>query len=702
MGWVMKRVRAVHLAGTVSVFALWALPALADAAVEDVSALVVVAPTQDPYVAARLTSATKTDTPLVNIPQAISVITDEIVRDQAMQGMADVVRYVPGVSMGQGEGHRDAPTLRGNASTADFFVDGVRDDVQYFRDLYNVERVEVLKGPNAMIFGRGGGGGVINRVMKKAVWSDAREFTAETGSNAHARLTGDLGQDLGRGFSGRVVALYEDSGSYRDFVQLQRWGVTPSLGWRNDRLTVVVAYERFNDDRTVDRGLPSLGAGPSPADRSAFFGDPDQSFSRARVDLLNLAAEYQLAPEVVLRNRTVYGEYDKYYQNIYPSSALNAATGRFSLAAYSTGTKRENLFSQTDLVWKTQAGGMDHTLLLGAELGRQETDNRRLTGYFGNVSTSLSAAFSAPTVRDVSLTFRPSATDADNRVRAQVAAVYLQDQVELVRGLQLVLGLRFDSFDLDYRDNRSPGRFSRKDSLWSPRAGLVVKPQDNLSFYASYSISYLPSSGDQFASLTATTASFKPESFRNYELGVKWQPRPGLEVGAAVYQLDRRNTTAPDPANPARLLLTGAQRSRGLEASIAGQLSSRWSILGGYAWQEAEITRTTAAAPQGREVPLVPEYSASLWNKYAITERFSLGIGVIHQSSVFTSISNAVKLPGFTRADAAVFVRLNDRLDAQVNVENLFDRRYYPTSHGDNNILPGAPRSVKASLRARF
>lgn len=666
-----------------------------------VSSLTVVAPQDDAYKVERTGTATRTDTPLANVPQSVTIITDEAIRDQSMRSIADVVRYVPGVTSGQGEGHRDAPTLRGNSTTADFFVDGVRDDVQYFRDLYNVERVEVLKGANAMIFGRGGGGGIINRVMKKANWATERQAAVELGSYSLRRFTADVGQPLAGGFSGRIVGVHENAESYRDFVEVERWGLNPSIGWRDDRLTVVASYEHFEDDRTVDRGIPSQAGRPSAARRSAFFGDPDQSFAATRVDLLNLAVEYQLTPDLVVRNRTLWGDYDKFYQNVYPSGAVGS-NGMVNLAAYNSRSDRENLFNQTDLVLKADVAGLNHTLLMGAELGRQVSDNVRLTGFFNSTSLNMPVSLASPTRGGVPIAYRPNGSDANNHVVANAAALYMQDQVEITPELQLVLGLRYDSFDLDYRDNRSPARFSRKDKLWSPRFGLVYKPVGALSLYASYSVSYLPSSGEQFSSLTASTAGFEPEEFKNYEVGLKWQPSPVVILTAALYQLDRTNTTSPDPANPNRLLLTGEQRSQGFEASITGQVTSRWQVLGGYAYQEAEITRTTAAAPRGRQVPLVPEHSFSLWNKVELTPMFSVGLGVIHQTDVYTSISNAVKLPSFTRADAALFVRLQERLEAQLNVENVFDKDYFPTSHGDNNILPGAPRSVRVGLRTSF
>lgn len=667
----------------------------------------------DAYRADSTAAATRTDTPLRDVPQSVSVITSELIRDQAMQTMADVVRYVPGVTMGQGEGHRDAPTLRGNATTADFFVDGLRDDVQYYRDLYNAERVEVLKGPNALIFGRGGGGGVINRVTKRADWSARKSATVEVGSWEHRRVTADVAQPLDDTLAGRAVVFYQRSESYRDFVQVERWAVNPSVAWRNDKgLTLSFAYEHLEDDRTIDRGFPSFQGRPAPAARGAYFGDPDRSYSRTNVDILNLGVEHRISEALVVRNRTLYGDYDKSYANIYPGGAAVAgSTGEpatYPLQAYLNDSPRQNLFSQTDVVLTGNHAGMAHTLLMGFELGRQKTSNLRITGRFGSATgptTSAGQPFENPTRRGLPIIFTNSGGDANNRVKAKLAAAYIQDRVEVTSQLQVIAGLRFDSFDVDFADLRSSATrrdFSRRDELWSPRLGVVFKPLEPVSLYASYSVSYLPSSGDQFSSLTAATETFKPEKFENFEVGLKWELSRDLLFTAAAYRLDRENSTAPDPGRPGAVVLTGAQRSEGFEASLAGRVTRHWEVVGGYAWQDAEIRRTTSAAPAGRVVPLTPEHTFSLWNRYDLHERLGAGLGVVHQTKMYASVSNGVTLPGFTRVDAALFVRLTDQLRAQLNVENLFDKRYFPTSHGDHNIVPGAPRTVRVSLTADF
>nr|MBA3891358.1 TonB-dependent receptor [Gemmatimonadaceae bacterium] len=255
---------------------------------------------------------------------------------------------------------------------------------------------------------------------------------------------------------------------------------------------------------------------------------------------------------------------------------------------------------------------------------------------------------------------------------------------------------------LAYDNNRDGESLSRTDAMVSPRAGLVIKPVEPVSVYASYSMSYLPSAGDQFASLNATTQGLEPEQFSNVELGTKWDVRPELSLAAAAYRLDRTNTRAIDPADPARSLQTGAQRTSGYEVTVTGRPLRGWEVAGGFAAQRATITRTTAAAPQGRTVPLVPATTFSLWNKVDLTGRLAAGVGFLHQGRSYAAIDNAVQLPAFTRTDAALYVTLFEGTRLQLNVENLFDTLYYATSHGNNNIMPGAPQSVRVSLVAGF
>jgi catecholate siderophore receptor len=651
------------------------------------------------------TAGTRTLTPLREVPQAITVITRPMMAEQMMSGMADVVRYVPGVGMGQGEGNRDAPVLRGNSTTGDFFVDGVRDDVQYYRDTYNVDRVEVLKGPNAMIFGRGGAGGVINRTTRQADWSSAREITIQGGSHDNRRATIDVDQAFASGFAGRLTGLYENSESYRSGVRLERYGLNPTAALAARGAVVRLGYERFHDERTADRGVPSYDGRPFQTDPSTFFGDPAASTARVTVDAFSAAIDRPLGRVGFIRNRTRYAEYDKFYQNVYPSGAVHAEEQTVSLGAYNNATTRRNLFNQTDLTFAAQRWRISHTFLAGAELGRQVSDNFRNTGYFqggGSLVGSIPVAIASPTIA-APVTFRQSPTDADNHGTATVTAVYAQDQVRLSSHFHAVAGVRYDRFDVQFRNNRTGATLSSVDHLVSPRFGFIYSPAASVSLYTSYSLAHVPRAGDQLSSLSFTNQSLEPEKFTNYEVGAKWDLQRGLSVTTAVYRLDRTNVAVPDPTDTTRLMLIDGQRMKGVEIGIAGQVTGRWRVLGAYAYQDSRITRTLAPnAREGARLAQVPSHSFALWNRYDFSRHVGVGLGAVREGAKFTATDNTVVLPAFTRMDVALFATVTSRLRAQLNIENLLNGQYYPSSNGNNNIAPGAPRFARLSLTTRF
>lgn len=660
---------------------------------------------KDSYSIQRSVTATKTDTALVDVPQAVTVITRELIDDQAMRSIGDVTRYVPGVGLAQGEGNRDTPVLRGNSTTADFFVDGVRDDVQYFRDLYNVDRVEVLKGPNAMIFGRGGSGGLINRVTKQARGQTLRELTLQAGSWDQFRATLDVGQAVSPALAYRLTGLYEDSGSYRDGVTLKRHGLNPTFAYLlAPSTTLRFGYEYFHDERVADRGVPSLQGRPLPIDASTFFGDPAQSPVRATVNTAFAVLEHRFTNGMSLRNHTRFSTYDKFYQNVFPG-AVNEAGTSVAISAYNTATDRENLFNQTDVEFSLETGAVKHQLLAGLELARQRTDNLRLTGYFTAISpTTTSVLVPIANPRPTSpLTFRLSATDADNHGVARTVAVYAQDQVTLLPKLQAVVGVRLERFTVDFRNNRSAATVDSTDSLVSPRAGLLFKPADNLSFYASYTMSFVPRAGEQLSSLTLTNRSLDPEEFNNYEIGVKWDVRPDLAFTAATYRLDRSNVVITDPADPTKSLLVDGQRAKGLELGVTGRITRNWSVAGGYAYQDGRIKTTqSATVVAGSRLAQLPRHTFSLWNRYDLNKKWGLGLGLIYRDEIYASTDNTVKLPGFIRFDAAIFHRFNDRVRMQANIENVFDRDYYASAHSNTNITPGSPRALRVSITTAF
>ena len=652
------------------------------------------------YAVATVTTATKTPTLLRDVPQSISVVTKEQIRDQSMESVSDVIAYVPGITSHQGENNRDQLVIRGNSTSADFFLNGVRDDVQYYRDLYNVERVEALKGPNSMTFGRGGGGGVVNRVTKGAGFSRFSEFAAQAGSFGNKRFTADYNQPLNDRFAFRLNGLYENSDSFRRYVNLERYGINPTATIALSSKTVAtLSYEHFYDRRVADRGIPSFHGRPSDTPISTFFGDPNRSDVNAGVNLASATIDHQVG-SLNIHNRTLFGDYDRYYQNYVPG-AVSSDKSRVLLSAYNNATRRRNLFNQTDITASLTTGKVKHVFLWGGEVGRQRSRNFRNTGFFNNTTTTVSVPYSAPTI-DIPITFRQSATDANNRVRTKLAAGYVQDQIEISKHLQFIGGLRFDYFDLDVYNNRNGENLRRIDRLVSPRAGFIVKPITPLSLYVSYGVAYLPSSGDQFSSLTNITQQVKPEKFTNYEAGAKWDIRRFLSLTTAAYRQDRTNTRSTDPNDPTRILQTGSQRTNGFEIGLNGTVTNRWTVAGGYAYQDAYISSATISARQGAQVALVPHHTFSLWNNYRLLSRLAAGVGVIHRSDMFAAIDNAVVLPGYTRVDAAVFYSINEHWRVQVNMQNLFNRKYYLNADGNNNISPGVPASGRIALTARF
>ena len=642
-----------------------------------------------------MSSTLKTLTLLRDTPQSVTVVPRELIRDQLMLSIGDVVKYVPGIQQHQGENNRDQVIIRGNSTSADFYVDGVRDDVQYYRDLYNLERVEAVKGPNAMIFGRGGGGGVINRVTKEPQFVSMREISLQGGSFGNKRATADFNQPLSTKVGFRMNGMYENSNSFRNNVGLERYGVSPTMNYLISNSTkLTIGYEHLNDQRIADRGVPSL-----QVPTRAFFGNPNDSYTRARVNIGTVALEHQMGG-LLLVNRTSLAHYDRGCQNYVPG-AVNIPLDTFALSGYNNATQRLNFFNQTNLTYTWWTGKIRHNLLGGTEIGTQRTDNFRNTGYFNNTTTSINAPLSSPSIT-TPVIFRQSATDANNHLQTRLGAAFLQDQVELNRFVQVVGGVRVDQFDLRYRNNRTSGNLRRIDNLISPRAGIVIKPKAEVSIYGSYTVSYLPSSGDQFASLTNVTQQVKPEKFTNYEAGVKWDVSNMFALTFATYRLDRTNTRSTDPNDPTRIIQTGSTRTNGLELGVNGNVTKRWMVAGGYSHQDAFISHATASALAGAQVGQVPHHIFSLWNNYSLTKKLSAGLGLLNRTDMWAAVDNTVKLPGYTRVDGALFYTFNECVRLQVNAENLANLTYWSNADSNTNISPGYPRSIKAALHWRF
>jgi len=685
--------------------AIYAIPAQADDAAldgaNDDSRTIIVTGTSEGYIATNSVTATKTDTPLIDIPQTINVVTREQLDDQSHHSLADVLRYVPGTTVGQGEGNRDQITLRGQNTTADFFLDGVRDDVQYYRGLYNIERVEILKGPYALIFGRGGGGGIINRVQKSPKTEVFTAGQASVNSFGAYDFSADLNAPLNDMAAVRLNAVYENLDSHRDFVGGERYAWNPYVAFKlGGDWNLGLSYEYVNDDRTTDRGIPSIATGagqpnrPLAGYRDQFFGVPGVNRTKLEAQIAKLRLDGKLADNLSFSSTLLYGDYDKIYINVFANGAATSQNGTVALSSYSDPTTRENFIAQGNLVWDVNTGPLAHKILIGAEYGDQKSANRRFNGTLSSGSLNLANPV-FPTVA-----FNRFARETLWAV--EFFSAFVQGHMSIGEYVDVVAGLRYDSFDIQGVDlfPAVDRPFARKDDKISPRLGLIFKPQENVSLYGSYSQSFLPRSGDQFLALSVTQENLAPEKYTNYELGAKWDIRPKLNVTLALFQLDRSNATTPDPANPLASINVGKTRTKGVELSVAGRITPDWQLHGGYSYQDAALAGNDLV-----RLGQVPKHQASLWNRYDFTDRLAAGVGIIHQSSQFAAIrttATTTKLPSFTRVDAAVFYDLSEAVQLQLNVENLFDTTYFSDAHNNNNISTGAPINGRFTIRAKF
>lgn len=657
-------------------------------------------------------NAVKVPTPIIDVPQSLTIISKEQIEEQSFTNIGDVLRYTPGLSVSQGEGHRDAIIIRGNQTTADFFIDGLRDDVQYFRPLYNIQQIEILRGSNALLFGRGGGGGVINRVTKSPVKGE--QFTGVSASAdtfGAFSVSGDVNYAVRDDAGFRLNAFYEELNNHRDFYDGRRYAINPTFALDLSPTTsFVLSYEYVNDDRVVDRGVPSVAVASGPdvpleGFNKTFFGSPDQNLTTLEAHIVRTKIDHTFS-EFLRGNVTVqFADYEKLYQNIYTAN-FDAATSIITMDGYQNVTERQNLIFQGNLIGEFETGPFGHTLLLGAEYGDQDTRDSRNDNFFtASADDQITFLFSDPlNIPEFAFSTPVRATQSD----AKFTSVYLQDQIDLTGWLKVVLGGRFDRFDLNVVDafevangsaDGNDGYLSRVDEEVSPRFGVILKPVENVSFYGSYSESFLPRSGDQFTTLSLTTEALKPQFFKNTEIGAKWDITPALSVTTALFRLERESVTTADPLNPGNTLILDGTITKGFELQLFGDVTERWTVNGGVSFLDGEVD---GGGADGNVTAQTPDFMFSLWNHYDLTDRFGVGLGVTHQSSMFVGVDNGVRLPGYTRVDAAIFYDVSDAVRVQVNLENLLDEDYFPDAHSNNNISTGEPLNARFTVSAKF
>tara|TARA_Y100001936_G_scaffold254062_1_gene324294 strand:- start:12690 stop:15281 length:2592 start_codon:yes stop_codon:yes gene_type:complete len=643
---------------------------------------------------------------LRDTPQQITVISQKQLSDRAPLSMADAVAYVPGIGLSQGEGNRDALVFRGQRNTGDFYIDGVRDDVQHFRDFYNIEKLEVIKGPNALIFGRAGSGGLVNRVRKEANWNPTHQLRFSGGSYDHKRFSLDTGYVLNDKVAFRFNGLYEHSGSHRHGVDVQRYGIAPTVTIKpTNKTKIVIQAELFKDDRVGDRGIPSMNGKPwkggKKMNRDRFFGSAALSPTDTNKKSIGFKVEHRFTDNIKVRNRLDYAIFDKFYQNVYANGSVGAdVADQVKLGAYKDETDRENFFNQTDLILNFNTGPVKHNMITGVEVFRQITDQTRHQGFFDGASSAYVSAYD-PTFRGAMTwaLYPQSKGKSHNRITTSGVGVYIQDHIELHPMVHMTAGVRYDRFEQDVRSKYDGSYIKSRDDHISPRFGLILKPLKKLSIYGSWSMTHQPRGGDQLKSLKVSTAALDPERFINIEGGVKYDVFDRLSFTTAFFQLSRTNVILTGAEAGETYLGKGTQ-TRGVEVGLNGNITDKWSVLGSYTYMEGKLRGNQKYA--GNTLKEIPKNMYAVWSRYDFTPWFGAAFGVVGRSAMFTKESNKVTLPSYARVDAALYGKINKYLRVQANIQNLFDTNYYVSSHNDNNILPGAPITGRVTLIATY
>ncbi len=668
---------------------------------------------RDRYLYSNQVNALRTPTPLIDSPQSLSIVTAEQMRLQGFTAIGDIISYTPGVSMSQGEGHRDALVIRGVRSTADFYLDGARDDVQYYRSLYNLEQVEIIRGPNALLFGRGGTGGILNRVSKKGVVGENfTDYQAGTDSFGEYSLQLDTNQSLGGDSALRFNAFYESLNNQRDFYNGERIGLNPTYRFMMDPDTRIdLSYEYADHQRFIDRGIPTGSNGrPIAAFSDIVFADPDLNHNELKAHLLRAIVQHDFSETMKGNVSLFYGVYDKLYQNFYVSAFDQASTSdKVTLDGYIDTTERKNLIFSGNLIREFSAVGFRHTLIAGAENIDTASNQDRFNSFWSTTlddnevfsisrPLSLSGGVGLNSAGLVARNDFSTDINDDTRVNIGVNSLYLQDEIEISEKLDFVLGARFDSFDIDVFNVVAAENRSRTDEKVTPRLGLVLKPIENISLYASYSESFLPRSGEQYEDINGNNNQLDPDTYENLEVGLKWDFTLGVSLTAAVFEIRQSSPQVAD-TDPSTLDIIDSEIN-GLELQLQGQLMDRLLVSTAYSYLDGE--QVDRFGPSGLRPTELPQDMFSVWILYQINNSLGLSLGVTYQDESYINNGNTASLPAFTRTDAGVFYDFSESLRVQLHLENLGDKQYFPNAHSTHQVTVGAPFNARISISGRF
>ncbi len=651
--------------------------------------------------------------PILDVPQSVSVITDEEIKEQGFREIGDIIRYTPGVNTSQGEGHRDAVVFRGVRSTADFYQDGVRDDVQYYRSLYNVEQLEILRGPNALLFGRGGTGGLINRVSKKAEIGEAFgsiDFGADSFGAA------DLAVDANFATSDSTAVrlnLHTDSlANHRDFYEGERYGINPTVKIQvDDATTIDLSYEFADHERFIDRGIPTANNKPVESLKDVVFGVEGLNLQTLEASILRGSLAHDYSDTGKFNMSITSSDFKKMYKNLY-AAGYDADANTVKLDGYLDPTERQNLIVSANVVNEFSNGSTSGTLLVGLEFVDTDNKNYRYNTFFNNRAGKDAGE---PTDQQIFNITRPlniakTSTGLDSTVDyttdlksssesdLTVTSFYLQGDIDFSDSWKMIIGGRLDNFDITVTDVKKSQDQSRKDDMFSPRLGVIYKPADNMSLYVSYSESFLPRSGEQYKKLDASGAALDPDVYKNTEFGYKYDINDALTFTAAIF--DSESTRAEKDNETGEMNEIRGLEVEGYELELSGDIDDQNNLTFGYTSLDGVTSKGTK---QPRELP---NQMLSLWYSYQANETFGFGLGVTHQAESFikdtTNGSTGPALPDYTRVDFALHINASDNDVVRVHIENLTDELYFPHSHSTHLASVGESLSARVSYSRRF
>ncbi|MFP3588079.1 TonB-dependent siderophore receptor [Paraburkholderia sp. SIMBA_055] len=663
----------------------------------------------------------KVPTALRDIPQAAVVVPKSVLQSQAASSFTDALRNVPGITIGAAEGGQigNNINLRGFSARTDIYLDGFRDRGQYYRDTFNLESIDVLYGPSSLYFGRGSTGGVINQVSKQPTLKPRADVSVQAGTHDRYRTTVDLNTPITSTSAFRINAFGQDLGSSRDVMKSKDYGVAPEVKFGIGTPTEITlsALIQHNRDQP-DYGIPALNGHPAPVNRGTFYGFTDDR-TMQDVQTLNARIEHRFNDNLKVRNQTQFSHYSTEARATNAASVLTGplptstalTNGNFTsidpsklfvkLQGKDRNINDHSVYNSTDVEAKFNTGFIKHEVVAGVDLSHETYSNQSFTTTTPGLPSNTIAI--VPLV-DPSYTKRPSnaKTVATNLAESSAngVGIYANDTVSIGEHWKVVGGLRWDRYEASIHNSINvPSYATQTNYFTSVRGGVIWQPTDWQSYYVSYGTSFNPSL--EALTLTNQQQNLPPEHNKSYEVGAKWDLLGGgLSVTQSLFNIEKTNARTLN--SDGSYTLDGDVRVRGYQLGVAGHITNKWQVFGGYTYMDAAILKALDGTA-GKTPANTPRNMLTLWTTYAFTPHWEIGGGPIYTSSRYAANNNFVKVGGYTRWDAMAAYHAK-KYDVQFNVLNLTDKNYYdaliPSDGG--RAVPGNGRTFLATLNYRF